>query len=302
MLAAGKHVVCEKPLAMTSAESGELLRLADDSGLVHCTNFNIRFYPLVPGGARAGAPRRPRRRLERPRRLPPGLAAEADRLELAARARPRRRAARGRRHRLALARPDAASSAASGSSSVFADLHTVHTTRRVPTGRGGDVRGRPDDVERVDARDDDGGHRARPAPLRGRRARHVHDLAVAAGRKNRLVFEVDGAEGCARVGRRAARGALARASRPAERALPPRPGAARPERRGAHRLSRWPRRGLRRHVPRALPGGLRGRRGRRRMPAEPDYPDLRRRARGERPRRRDRPSRQPSERWVEVAR
>src|ERR1700737_3587283 len=45
-LEAGKHVVCEKPLAMTSAESADLLRLADASGLVHATNFNIRFYPL----------------------------------------------------------------------------------------------------------------------------------------------------------------------------------------------------------------------------------------------------------------
>src|SRR5581483_3681824 len=46
-LAAGKHVVCEKPLATTAAESGELVELAERSGLVHCTNFNIRFYPLV---------------------------------------------------------------------------------------------------------------------------------------------------------------------------------------------------------------------------------------------------------------
>src|ERR1700687_5406839 len=45
-LGAGKHVVCEKPLAMTSTESGELLRLAEASGLVHAVNFNIRFYPL----------------------------------------------------------------------------------------------------------------------------------------------------------------------------------------------------------------------------------------------------------------
>ncbi len=46
-LAAGKHVVCEKPLAVTSEQSAELLELAERSGLVHCTNFNIRFYPLV---------------------------------------------------------------------------------------------------------------------------------------------------------------------------------------------------------------------------------------------------------------
>jgi predicted dehydrogenase len=44
-LAAAKHVVCEKPLALDAAESGELLELARRSGLVHCTNFNIRFYP-----------------------------------------------------------------------------------------------------------------------------------------------------------------------------------------------------------------------------------------------------------------
>ncbi len=43
-LEAGKHVVCEKPLAMTSAETGELLALAQRSGLVHAVNFNIRFY------------------------------------------------------------------------------------------------------------------------------------------------------------------------------------------------------------------------------------------------------------------
>ncbi len=45
-LAAGKHVVCEKPLAMTSAQTGELVRLAQASGLVHAVNFNIRFYPI----------------------------------------------------------------------------------------------------------------------------------------------------------------------------------------------------------------------------------------------------------------
>jgi predicted dehydrogenase len=45
-LAAGKHVVCEKPLAMTAAESGELVAAAARSGLVHATNFNIRYYPL----------------------------------------------------------------------------------------------------------------------------------------------------------------------------------------------------------------------------------------------------------------
>jgi predicted dehydrogenase len=46
ILAAGRHVVCEKPLALTSAESGELVQLAADHGRVNAVNFNIRFYPL----------------------------------------------------------------------------------------------------------------------------------------------------------------------------------------------------------------------------------------------------------------
>jgi predicted dehydrogenase len=45
-LEAGKHVVCEKPLAMTAAESAALVALAAERGLVNVTNFNIRFYPL----------------------------------------------------------------------------------------------------------------------------------------------------------------------------------------------------------------------------------------------------------------
>jgi len=47
VLAAGRHCVCEKPLAISTEETAELVRLAEDSGLVHATNFNIRFYPLV---------------------------------------------------------------------------------------------------------------------------------------------------------------------------------------------------------------------------------------------------------------
>src|SRR5580765_3811665 len=46
ILAAGKHVVCEKPVAMTAAESAGLVGEAAASGLVNAVNFNIRFYPL----------------------------------------------------------------------------------------------------------------------------------------------------------------------------------------------------------------------------------------------------------------
>jgi predicted dehydrogenase len=46
ILAAGKHVVCEKPLAMTASESAGLVAQAEASGRVNAVNFNIRFYPL----------------------------------------------------------------------------------------------------------------------------------------------------------------------------------------------------------------------------------------------------------------
>ena len=46
-LEAGKHVICEKPLAMNSTESADLVRIAKKSGRVNVTNFNIRFYPMV---------------------------------------------------------------------------------------------------------------------------------------------------------------------------------------------------------------------------------------------------------------
>jgi len=45
-LEAGKHVLCEKPLAMNSAESAELVALAERTGLAAGVNYNIRYYPL----------------------------------------------------------------------------------------------------------------------------------------------------------------------------------------------------------------------------------------------------------------
>lgn len=47
VLAAGKHVVCEKPLAVSSAESAELVRLLAESGRVGAVQYNIRFYPVL---------------------------------------------------------------------------------------------------------------------------------------------------------------------------------------------------------------------------------------------------------------
>ena len=46
-LAAGKNVVCEKPLAMTTEEGAELVELANKSKLICAVNLNCRAYPLV---------------------------------------------------------------------------------------------------------------------------------------------------------------------------------------------------------------------------------------------------------------
>ncbi len=45
-LKAGKHVLCEKPLAMTFEESRELSVLAKEKGLITAVNYNLRFYPI----------------------------------------------------------------------------------------------------------------------------------------------------------------------------------------------------------------------------------------------------------------
>ena len=57
-LQAGKHVLCEKPLATTSAEARELVALAQERKLVGAVNYNLRYYPLCQEAhrrVRAGA-------------------------------------------------------------------------------------------------------------------------------------------------------------------------------------------------------------------------------------------------------
>lgn len=43
---AGKHVMCEKPLAMDSTQTAELVKLAESKGVVAGVCYNLRFYPL----------------------------------------------------------------------------------------------------------------------------------------------------------------------------------------------------------------------------------------------------------------
>src|SRR5438105_8830018 len=47
ILAAGKHIISEKPLAMTTKESAELVKLVAKAKIVNAIDFNYRYYPLV---------------------------------------------------------------------------------------------------------------------------------------------------------------------------------------------------------------------------------------------------------------
>jgi predicted dehydrogenase len=46
-LRAGKHVVCEKPLAMNTRETKRIVEAAKKAACVFAVNYNIRFYPAV---------------------------------------------------------------------------------------------------------------------------------------------------------------------------------------------------------------------------------------------------------------
>lgn len=46
-LQAGKHVVCEKPLAMNSSETRQIVDAAKAAGKIFAVNYNVRFYPAV---------------------------------------------------------------------------------------------------------------------------------------------------------------------------------------------------------------------------------------------------------------
>jgi predicted dehydrogenase len=256
-LDAGKHVVCEKPLALTSDQSRELLQLARASGLVHCTNFNIRFYPLVQEvRARVRDGELGRLWSVHGGYLQDWLALPSDwnwRLEVD-RGGPLRAVADIGSHWLDLVQYVTGSRVVE----LLADLATAIPVRERPVGEV-ETFAAAADVERASApmSTEDFAH----VLLRfdnGMRGSLVLSQ-VSIGRKNSLRFQIDGSQG-----------ALAwDGERNEELWIGHRDAAAR--------------RGIRRHVPRALPRGVRGRRPGGAV-TRPRLPDLRRRTRRERPR------------------
>ena len=193
-LAAGKHVVCEKPLGVSVTETAELVALAEDAGVVNAVCFNLRFYPqnqnaaaLVAAGA-IGEPRFVTGRYHQD-----WLLLETDwnwRLDGDRQGGLRAVADIGS-HWLDLARFLTGQQVVE----VFADLHTFVTERNHPIGEVETFgsAGVADDVERV--RETMSSDDAAGLLLRfdggGRGVCSVSQ--VSAGRKNTLEWELDGA-------------------------------------------------------------------------------------------------------------
>lgn len=195
VLAAGTHVVCEKPLGLTSAETGDLLARAEAAGVVHAVCFNIRFYALchqlravVASGA-VGEPR-----LVTGSYLQDWLLEPTDwnwRLEPET-AGPLRATADIGSHWLDLARFVTGRRVLA----TMADLHTTVPVRRRPPGPVESfAAAAPSDAGLVDVEvtsDDAAGVLLR---LEGGVRGTLAISQVSAGRKNAVSIEVDGTEG-----------------------------------------------------------------------------------------------------------
>ena len=193
-LNAGKHVLCEKPLAISLEQGRELVELAKAKGLANCTFHNLRFYPMV----------QQIRRMRETGELGEIYAVQGTysqdwlyydtdwnwRIDQDSNGKSRAMADIGSHwcdmieHVTGLR-----------ISSLCADLQTFHKTRKKPKGSVETFTGklaRPDDFTEVKIDSEDFG----AVLLRlGERARGAFTVSqVSAGRKNRLLIEVYGSK------------------------------------------------------------------------------------------------------------
>jgi len=194
-LEAGKHVVCEKPLALTGRETGDLTALAREKNLTGAVCYNLRYYPLchqARSQVRAGEIGAPRlihgsylqdwlfRDTDWNWRLDEGLGGEL------------RAVADIGTHWMDLASWICGDDIVE----VSADLATIHPVRHRPRGSVETFAGKngtTSETTPVDITTDD-----YASILLGFRsgARGVLTVSqVSPGRKNRLLIEVDGSEG-----------------------------------------------------------------------------------------------------------
>lgn len=193
VVAAGKHVICEKPLALTSTDARSLLDQAASRGVVHAVCFNIRHYPLchqARGLVRSGA-------IGEPRFVTGGylqdwllLPTDWNWRLVPERAGTLRAVADIGSHWLDLARFITGHRVVE----VMADLHTLVPVRRHPAGEVETFASAASDAELVEelmSSDDAAGILLRfENGARGL----VAISQVSAGHRNRLSIEVDGSE------------------------------------------------------------------------------------------------------------
>ena len=191
-LAAGKHVICEKPLALDVAGAQRLVDAAAAAGRVAAVPFVYRYYPTVREARERVRTRRHRARSGCPRHLPAGLAAAPEDDNWRVDADARRRLARLRRHRLALVRPRRVRHRPPHHPAQRPHAHRAARAPHAEHAR----RLRPRQRRRREARGRHRGRRGHAVRDRRRRGRHARSSARSRpGRKNRLWLEVDGARG-----------------------------------------------------------------------------------------------------------
>ena len=191
---AGKHVLCEKPLASSVAEASAMVALAKQKGLANCTLYNVRAYPQVQNMRTHVRSGRIWRYLCRPGHIFAGLAALRHGLELAHRI---RAVAHLRRHRDPLVRSGRAHHRAAHHFCVRRS-QTFHKTRKKPKHSVETFTGKtlqPSEYDEVPIKTEDFG--AMMFAMGEKTKGSLTVSQVSGGRKNRLFIEIFGSKASA---------------------------------------------------------------------------------------------------------